>query len=48
MTGSIETVKTLVDHGADVTLKDNQGSTAEDHAEKNDHMEIVELLKKNE
>ncbi len=43
--GHAEVVKTLLDHHADITLKDKDGDTAENFAAQNNHPEIAALLK---
>lgn len=49
MIGSIynatDTVKLLIEHGADKTIKDNDGKTAYDLAVENDNKELAKLLK---
>ena len=42
--GYIEVVKILLDHGADATLKDIDGDTAESFARKNGHTGVADLL----
>lgn len=45
-TQDVETVKTLLDHGANVHAKDNLGQTALDWAKRRGQTEIVKLLEK--
>ncbi|GMK43800.1 hypothetical protein PghCCS26_09270 [Paenibacillus glycanilyticus] len=40
----VETVKLLIEHGADVSLADNDGVTPLQHARKRGFKEIVQLL----
>ena len=38
-------VKILIENGADINIKNNDGKTALDYAEENDYKSIIELLK---
>lgn len=42
---AMDTVKLLLEHGADKSIKDNNGKTAYDLAVENGNMDIAELLK---
>jgi ankyrin repeat protein len=42
--GNLETVKTLLNHGVDLTMQDDKGRTALEMAEGKDNNEIVDLL----
>ena len=44
--GHVEVVKALLVKGADPGAKDKAGQTALDHAKKNEHSKVVEVLKK--
>ena len=39
-----DTVKLLIDHGADITIKDNDGYSAYDYALQNNNFDIIDLL----
>ena len=43
--GHLEIVKFLIENGADINIKNNDGKTALDFAEENDYKNIIELLK---
>ena len=43
--GLCDVVKALIEKGADVNAKSNEGKTAKMYAEKEGHIDIVELLK---
>lgn len=43
--GYDEIVKILIENGADINIKNNDGKTALDYAEENDYKNIIELLK---
>ena len=45
--GYSEIAKILIENGADVNAKNNDGKTALDYAEENDYKNIIELLKNN-
>ena len=42
--GHLDSVRALLEHGADVNLRDNQGSTALVYAKKQEEGELVRLL----
>ena len=42
--GQLEVVKTLLEHHADPQIRDVDGDTARDFAERNGHAEVVRLL----
>ena len=42
--GKFEAIKWLLDHGAEIGAKDNDGKTAEDWARENGHGEIAGFL----
>jgi ankyrin repeat protein len=42
--GQLEVVQTLLDHRADVTLRDVDGDTALDFASQNGHSDVARLL----
>ena len=42
--GQFEVVKLLIEYGADPTLKDIDGDTAEDFAQQNNHEEVAQYL----
>ena len=44
--GYSEIVKILIENGADINIKNNDGKTALDYAEENDYKNIIQLLKK--
>ena len=41
----ISAIKVLLDHGADKTIKDDNGKTAYDYAVENGNTELAEVLK---
>jgi len=45
--GKSESLKTLIECGADKNIKDKQGHTALELAKKHNHQKIVEILSKN-
>ena len=42
--GQLEVVQTLLQHNADTQMRDVDGDTARDFAERNGHAEVVRLL----
>jgi ankyrin repeat protein len=48
VSGKVETVKALLEAGANVLVKDRDGRTAIDHAEKGGNEEIIKVLREAE
>ena len=44
--GNNQTVYTLINHGADIYIRDGNGKSALDYANENGHKKIIKLLKK--
>ena len=42
--GNADVVKTLLKGGADASIKDSDGLTAVDHANRNGHKDIAEMM----
>ena len=43
--GNLEAVKYLIEKGVNINIKNNDGYSALDHAEKNGHTNIINFLK---